>query len=203
MTTDDRNRADEPTYEPGDRMTDEPRERMGGGAATTVAPSDQRPAPEVPDAPAVDVHGDADAEAGPAPRAEADAGDRDPAPSTADLARAGSATEEQAQASAQGGPGSDETDEGGERAALFAEDEASGYRDRWQQVQTEFVDDPRQAVQRADTLVAELMQRLAETFAAERSDLEAQWDRGGEVSTEDLRVSLRRYRSFFDRLLSL
>ena len=100
------------------------------------------------------------------------------------------------------GPGDHAGDE--ERpAALFADEDASGYRDQWQEVQTDFVDDPRRAVQRADALVAQLMQELANTFASERSTLEQQWDRGGEVSTEDLRVALRRYRSFFDRLLSL
>jgi hypothetical protein len=114
------------------------------------------------------------------------------ATSTADLARAGAPAEH-----------TEDAGEDDQPTALFAEDDASGYRTRWLEVQTEFVDDPRQAVQRADALVAELMQQLAETFASERSDLEQQWDRGGEVSTEDLRVSLRRYRSFFDRLLSL
>jgi len=54
----------------------------------------------------------------------------------------------------------------------------------------------------ADSLVAELMQRLAETFSQEREQLESQWDGDGDVSTEDLRVALQRYRSFFDRLLS-
>jgi hypothetical protein len=120
------------------------------------------------------------------------------ATSTADLARAGTPAEEASAAEAAAGSTDDEG-----RAALFAEEEASGLRARWLDVQTEFVDDPRQAVQHADALVAELMQQLAETFASERSDLEQQWDRGGEVSTEDLRIALQRYRSFFDRLLSL
>lgn len=117
---------------------------------------------------------------------------------TADLARAGTPAGEAHAAQAVAGSTDDE-----QPAALFPDQEASGYRTRWLEVQTEFVDDPRQAVQHADALVAELMQQLAETFASERSDLEQQWDRGGEVSTEDLRISLRRYRSFFDRLLSL
>jgi hypothetical protein len=47
------------------------------------------------------------------------------------------------------------------------------------------------------------MKRLAETFADERTKLEQQWDRGDQVDTESLRVALQRYRSFFDRLLSL
>jgi hypothetical protein len=70
---------------------------------------------------------------------------------------------------------------------------------QWKGIQTEFVDAPRKAVQDADALVAELMQRLADTFAAEREQLESQWAGGDDVSTEDLRRSLRRYRTFFDQ----
>jgi hypothetical protein len=85
---------------------------------------------------------------------------------------------------------------------LFAGEDAERFRGRWQEIQAGFVDEPRTAVQDADGLVAELMQRLAESFSAERSSLESQWDGDGDVSTEDLRVALQRYRSFFDRLLS-
>jgi len=74
--------------------------------------------------------------------------------------------------------------------------------DRWSEIQTGFVDEPRRAVEEADALVADLMQRLAESFSRERQALEGQWDRGDDVSTEDLRVALQRYRSFFDRLLA-
>jgi hypothetical protein len=95
----------------------------------------------------------------------------------------------------------DEVDSG-EREPLFAGDEAERYRSRWSEIQAGFVDEPRKAVEDADALVADLMQRLAETFANERSQLEQQWDREGDVSTEDLRVGLQRYRSFFSRLLS-
>jgi hypothetical protein len=87
----------------------------------------------------------------------------------------------------------------GER--LFAGDEASGFHDRWMDVQSTFVDEPRAAVERADSLVAEVMKRLAEGFANERGALERQWDRGDNVTTEDLRLALQRYRQFFDRLL--
>ena len=93
-------------------------------------------------------------------------------------------------------------DETGEREPLFAGDDAERYRSRWQEVQAGFVDEPQQAVKDADGLVAELMQKLAETFSEERSKLESQWDTGDDASTEDLRVALQRYRSFFDRLLS-
>lgn len=88
------------------------------------------------------------------------------------------------------------------REPLFAGEDEERFRTRWTEVQTGFVDEPRKAVQDADALVAELMQRLAETFSTERSNLESQWDGDGDVSTEDLRVALQRYRSFFDRLLS-
>src|SRR5262245_23859416 len=84
--------------------------------------------------------------------------------------------------------------------ALFKDGEADGLRTRWGAIQTGFVDEPRKAVQEADSLVAEVMKRLAEMFAGERSTLEQQWDRGDQVTTEDLRVALQRYRSFFDRL---
>lgn len=90
----------------------------------------------------------------------------------------------------------------GEREPLFDERQISEFRDRWHEVQTRFVDEPRQVVETADKLVAELMQALADSFARERANLESQWDRGEDVSTEELRVALQRYRSFFDRLLS-
>jgi hypothetical protein len=86
---------------------------------------------------------------------------------------------------------------------LFPEDEAKDFRGRWTDIQTGFVDEPRHAVEQADALVAEVIKRLANSFAEERSKLEGQWGRGDDVSTEDLRVSLRRYRSFFDRLLNV
>jgi hypothetical protein len=86
---------------------------------------------------------------------------------------------------------------------LFSEPEMGDFRSQWGKVQTGFVDEPRRTVEDADKLVAAVMQRLAEGFANERSGLEKQWDRGDNVSTEDLRVALQRYRSFFDRLLKL
>jgi hypothetical protein len=85
---------------------------------------------------------------------------------------------------------------------LFSESDIGDLRGRWSDVQTGFVDEPRRAVEEADKLVAAVMKRLAEGFANERSTLEKQWDRGDHVSTEDLRVALQRYRSFFDRLLN-
>jgi hypothetical protein len=90
-----------------------------------------------------------------------------------------------------------------ETGPLFSGNEANEFRARWDTIQVAFVDEPRQAVQRADSLVAETMKRLAEMFAEERKHLESQWDQGENVSTEDLRQALRRYRSFFGRLLSV
>lgn len=88
-------------------------------------------------------------------------------------------------------------------APLFANNEAQDLRSRWEKIQIEFVDEPRKSVEKADELVATVIKRLAEVFADERNKLEHEWDKGDSVSTEDLRVSLRRYRSFFDRLLSV
>lgn len=87
-------------------------------------------------------------------------------------------------------------------APLFPENELADLRGRWDKAQGMFVDEPRKAVEEADALVANAVKRIAELFADERAKLEKQWDRGGEVSTEDLRQALRRYRGFFDRLLS-
>ncbi|MEW1776872.1 hypothetical protein [Streptomyces sp. NPDC086777] len=85
---------------------------------------------------------------------------------------------------------------------LLTEDEDLGFRDRWQRIQNNFVDDPREAVQGADALVADVMQTLATTFAQHKRDLEDQWGQGEQVDTEELRRALRRYRSFFNRLLT-
>ena len=88
-------------------------------------------------------------------------------------------------------------------APLFSAEEAKEFRARWDTIQGGSVDEPRRAVEHADSLVAGAMKRLAEMFADERAKLEGQWDRGDSVSTEDLRLALRRYRSFFGRLLSV
>jgi hypothetical protein len=90
----------------------------------------------------------------------------------------------------------------GSRASLLEDGELRGITMRWKDIQAEFVDEPQKAVQEADALVAELMQRLAVMFAAERAELENRWAGGDQVSTEDLRQGLRRYRSFFERLLA-
>jgi hypothetical protein len=88
-------------------------------------------------------------------------------------------------------------------APLLQKAEAAQFRSRWDEIQRGFVDEPRKAVEQADGLVAEAIQQLAKVFAEERSALEQQWSRGDEVSTDDLRLGLQRYRSFFQRLLEV
>jgi hypothetical protein len=96
----------------------------------------------------------------------------------------------------------DTADAQDERPSLLPDEQAERFTTRWQEIQASFVDQPRESVEQADALVADLMQRLAAGFSEERGRLEGQWDRGDDVSTEDLRVALTRYRSFFDRLLT-
>ncbi|MFK0255072.1 hypothetical protein [Streptomyces sp. NPDC090445] len=85
---------------------------------------------------------------------------------------------------------------------LMPESEAADFRDQWSRIQTGFVDDPKESVRAADSLVAAVMQHLAGTFASHKEGLEKQWSSGGDVPTEDLRLALQRYRSFFNRLLT-
>jgi len=87
--------------------------------------------------------------------------------------------------------------------SLFGQTDSGDFRFRWEKIQIGFVDEPRTAVEQADELVASAIKRLAEVFAAERQKLEAEWGKTDNISTEELRVALRRYRSFFDRLLSV
>jgi hypothetical protein len=167
------------------------------------------------EAPADPAVGGADAPTADAPTAEAPAPSTGEAPapstgdtkrlSTAEIARSGQPESTgRIAAPADAATPSDQT--GGDRSTpepLFDETRAGELRARWDAVQTSFVDEPRNAVERAGALVAEVMQQLASTFAAERQSLERQWTQGDDVSTEDLRVALRRYRSFFGRLLSV
>jgi len=94
-------------------------------------------------------------------------------------------------------------DSASERNVLFETAVLNEFNARWSETQTSFVDEPRRAVQQADALVSDVIARIADSFSRERAQLEQQWDRGGDVSTEDLRVALQRYRSFFSRLLTL
>lgn len=87
--------------------------------------------------------------------------------------------------------------------SLFGGTDLAGLKARWDDVQAAFVDDPRQCVQKADHLVSDVVERLTTGFAQARTQLEEQWSRGQEASTEELRVALKRYREFFQRLLSV
>jgi len=107
--------------------------------------------------------------------------------------------------SGQGGnPGAPAGDSHEERLEpLFAAEQADGYRNRWIAIQSSFVDDPSAAVRAGDELVAQVMSELASSFAGQRDRIESQLSNSGPENTEDLRVALRSYRSFFERLLSL
>jgi hypothetical protein len=120
---------------------------------------------------------------------------------TADLA--GTEPPDEAWRKSHNGGNNGQRADGEERAALLPKADCDRLRGEWKSIQAGFVDEPRSAVERADNLVATTMKQLAETFATERSRLEGAWDRGGQVSTEDLRIALQRYRSFFNRLLTI
>lgn len=102
----------------------------------------------------------------------------------------------------QAGPAINSPVNGGHEA-LFPNADSEDLRRRWTDIQASFVDEPKPSVEKADQLVASVIQKLTQVFADERSKLERDWSKGGEASTEDLRQALRRYRSFFDRLLSV
>jgi hypothetical protein len=86
---------------------------------------------------------------------------------------------------------------------LFEDDAARKFRSRWQVIQGKFVDDPRDSVKQADELVADIIKNVTMSFSDRRMSLEKQWNSGQNVSTEDMRLALKRYRSFFERLLTL
>ena len=156
-----------------------PSEASQGAAGTTASTIESAPAPTAP------------------------AGNTDPAAMSAantDPAAMSAANTDPAATSVAGAPPAGGN---GSPAQLLDSGELAGITRRWSDIQAAFVDSPQQAVQDADSLVADLMQHLAQMFATERQQLEGQWSRGGTVSTEDLRVALQRYRSFFQRLLSV
>lgn len=86
---------------------------------------------------------------------------------------------------------------------LFEDESARKFRSRWQVIQGKFVDDPRASVKQADDLVADIIKSVTMSFADRRISLEKQWNSGENTSTEDMRIALKRYRSFFERLLTL
>lgn len=102
---------------------------------------------------------------------------------------------------------SDTTDTGAtaadETAQLFTGEEVDRFRTEWRGLQSDFVDSPQDAVQHADQLVAQVIQSLTTTFADQKRSLEGQWGEGEQVETEELRVALRQYRAFFDKLLTV
>ena len=153
---------------------------------TAAQPAPEETSPAEHDARFERRPADADAQAGDGGRATAD-GPAEPQVSAShgDPDRAGG--------------GADDIDEAG---SLLPEGEETDFQRGWEEIQTRFVDDPRQAVEDADALVAGVMQRIAEGFAQARDGLEGQWSRGEDVGTEELRVALQRYRAFFRRLLS-
>jgi hypothetical protein len=92
---------------------------------------------------------------------------------------------------------------GGDRTPLLPTNEVENLRGQWDRIQTTFVDEPRKSVEEADKLVASAIRRMAEVFSKERATLENSWSRGEQISTEDLRVALQHYRTFFSRLLNI
>jgi hypothetical protein len=97
--------------------------------------------------------------------------------------------------------GAERADSEDTRDALISAEQNEQFTARWSDIQASFVDKPQDAVEKADALVADLMDRVTGSLATERERLESQWAAGGDVDTEDLRVALTRYRTFFDRLL--
>jgi len=87
-------------------------------------------------------------------------------------------------------------------SSLLPDEDRSRYQEQWGSIQTNFVDEPKQCVQEADALVADVIQKLATKFAEQRTSLEQQWGSGGDASTEDLRQALQQHRAFFQRLLA-
>jgi hypothetical protein len=167
---------------PADESTEETREPIAvGPVGDTPVILDERQGPEN-----VSGRGEDSLESS---RRDVEGGGSGAAPASAGVSADGSSSEDSpAQEHGRAGP-------------LIADSDRNEFNARWKDVQFRFVEEPRSAVQEADTLVAEVMQRLAQMFATERARLEAQWSEGDEVSTEDLRQAFRRYRSFFDRLL--
>jgi hypothetical protein len=120
--------------------------------------------------------------------------------STADFARMGEPQQRMPAEGMQAGDGGMHNEP---LAALFQGQVADDFRRRWDAIQIGFVDDPRAAVQNADELVAQVLRSLAESFAQQRSEIDSGLAGGDQANTENMRIALQRYRSFFQRLLSL
>jgi hypothetical protein len=198
----------EPSRSSGLSTEDLLQERSGGPASRSAPPRTDAPAPPV-------YPGESTGEAPPRRSGTGEpAGTREPA-GTDEPSAAGDRTA--AAPAASGAPSAEpeaqprdttRAPDAGQAATaeetprLLSPEDEQGFRDRWKEAQSRFVDDPREAVHTADTLVAEVMQTLAATFAQHKQELESQWSQGEQADTEALRRALRRYRSFFNRLLS-
>ncbi|MGW7384413.1 hypothetical protein [Streptomyces sp. NPDC054794] len=184
---------------------DETRRTIGGlttedlaqpsGAATTGTPRTEEEASSIESPPIYPGEGTATART----KRPADEAPERSAPSNSDAA-----ADTPDVAGAPDAPGMPDASDTSDDAApqLLAQDEDREFHSRWQAIQNNFVDDPRKAVHDADTLVADVMQTLATTFAHHKKNLEGEWGEGKQVDTEELRRALRRYRAFFNRLLS-
>jgi hypothetical protein len=178
-------RDDDPRYD-RDRENLETRDHDGSGSRRNAADAFERPN----DGP----HGVDRTEA----RPSATTSPRETASDVRERAEAGTV---RSRSFPDAGRGSSDTDRT-EKGPLLGDADTGQFRERWEDCQRSFVDEPRESVKAADELVAEVMQKLAGQFAETRSSLERQWDRGDNVSTEDLRIALQRYRDFFHRLLA-
>jgi hypothetical protein len=173
-------------------------EEHEAGAERDVPPADPGEGPRAPAEPEDARRGEADMGAAPAETGDPGFVGERPSDETAGADEGAVATEQRTDPEPAGEPAA--AAERDEPAPLLQD--SAEFQARWEQVQVRFVDEPRGAVEDADALVATVMKSLAEGFAQERERLEAQWGRGEDISTEDLRVALQRYRSFFQRLLS-
>ncbi|MFI1468599.1 hypothetical protein [Streptomyces wuyuanensis] len=200
LTTDDlahpRTGAPPPDAETGERpppmFPGEATDLPGTGHRTETAPAEPRDRPTEP--PAAEETTDRRA---PAPPDGEHTPDREPVQDEAPSqdGQPGAEPERTAPAPAEERPAPERG------TPLIAGEDAESYRDRWQQIQTNFVDDPRDSVRAADSLVADVIQSLAATFADHKHDLESQWSRGEDTQTEELRLALQHYRVFFNQLL--
>ncbi len=168
----------------------------------SAAPAPQQ-APPAPPADPAPEQSTAPQQAPPAPPAEDDLGATRETPAHEQheqQAQADTNAETSPDAEADTGTEADtETDP--DRPRIISQDGAIAFRRRWEDIELSFVDEPRDSVRHADELVEGVVREITEVFGRERQHLEGQWDRGDQVSTEDLRIALQRYRAFFERLL--
>ncbi|MFE7582320.1 hypothetical protein ACFU5Y_12285 [Streptomyces gardneri] len=191
------------------REHDRPEQAGGGSDAPPVYPGesteirgrDSEPGPEAESEP--DAATDPDTEAPAETGAHADADAEVDADTRAEThTETESRTEGDRELSADTARTDEESGPESETPRLLDSADEEAFRTRWHEIQNRFVDDPRGAVHEADDLVTDVTRQLAATFADRRKDLEGQWNEGEDVDTERLRMALRQYRSFFNRLLT-